>query len=101
MHRNVATAQNVQPSSSSVGFADSYPYPLCPFGTFPPDRGNRPLKGKPWACVHGSRYSFRAFSQVALAAWAAGMPLSSAIFFATSGTRLGSLRFPRYGSGAM
>ena len=24
----------------------TYPYPLCPFGTFPPDRGSRPLKGK-------------------------------------------------------
>ena len=42
------SAQNVLRSSSSVRFADSYPYPLCPFGTFPPDRGNRPLKGKPF-----------------------------------------------------
>ena len=25
----------------------SIPYPFCPFGTFPPDRGNRPLKGEP------------------------------------------------------
>ena len=22
-------------------------YPFCPFGTFPPDRGNRPLEGEP------------------------------------------------------
>ena len=38
----------------SVSCADSIPTPLCPFGTFPPDRGNRPLKGEPWACAsHG------------------------------------------------
>ena len=24
-----------------------HPYPFCPFGTFPPDRGNRPLEGEP------------------------------------------------------
>ena len=24
-----------------------HPYPFCPFGTFPPDRGNRPLGGEP------------------------------------------------------
>ena len=29
----------------SVSAAPSqHPYPFCPFGTFPPDRGNRPLK---------------------------------------------------------
>ena len=31
----------------SVTFGDSIPTPFCPFGTFPPDRGNRPLKGEP------------------------------------------------------
>ena len=32
----------------SVSAAPSQrPYPFCPFGTFPPDRGNRPLKGEP------------------------------------------------------
>ena len=31
----------------SVSAAPSqHPYPFCPFGTFPPDRGNRPLKGE-------------------------------------------------------
>ena len=25
-----------------------HPYPFCPFGTFPPDRGNRPLGGEPF-----------------------------------------------------
>ena len=24
-----------------------HPYPFGPFGTFPPDRGNRPLEGEP------------------------------------------------------
>ena len=28
-----------------------HPYPFCPFGTFPPDRGNRPLKGEPLRCA--------------------------------------------------
>ena len=32
----------------SVSAAPSqHPYPLCPFGTFPPDSGNRPLEGEP------------------------------------------------------
>ena len=47
LRRNVAASQKPRPFPSSVGFADSYPYPLCPFGAFPPDRGNRPPKGKP------------------------------------------------------
>ena len=34
----------------SVSAAPSqHPYPFCPFGTFPPDRGNRPLEGEPRA----------------------------------------------------
>ena len=33
----------------SVSAAPSqHPYPFCPFGTFPPDRGNRPLEGEPF-----------------------------------------------------
>ena len=47
LRRNVAASQKPRPFPSSVGFADSYPYPLCPFGAFPPDRGNRPPKRKP------------------------------------------------------
>ena len=36
-------------SNLSVSAAPSqHPYPFCPFGTFPPDRGNRPLEGEPF-----------------------------------------------------
>ena len=36
----------------SVSAAPSqHPYPFCPFGTFPPDRGNRPLEGEPLGVV--------------------------------------------------
>ena len=36
----------------SVSAAPSqHPYPFCPFGTFPPDRGNRPLEGEPRAHI--------------------------------------------------
>ena len=36
-------------SNLSVSAAPSqHPYPFCPFGTFPPDRGNRPLEGEPY-----------------------------------------------------
>ena len=36
----------------SVSAAPSqHPYPFCPFGTFPPDRGNRPLEGEPGGCA--------------------------------------------------
>ena len=35
-------------SNLSVSAAPSqHPYPFCPFGTFPPERGNRPLEGEP------------------------------------------------------
>ena len=34
-----------QPLSQPDGC--QHPYPFCPFGTFPPDRGNRPLEGEP------------------------------------------------------
>ena len=34
-----------QPSAATC------PYPLCPCGTFPPDRGNLPLKGKAFGCA--------------------------------------------------
>ena len=33
-----------------------HPYPFCPFGTFPPDRGNRPLEGEP-RNAHRRKYS--------------------------------------------
>ena len=33
-----------------------HPYPFCPFGTFPPDRGNRPLEGEPRG-AHRRKYS--------------------------------------------
>ena len=37
----------------SLGCAEPAPYPLCPFGTFPPDRGNRPLEGEPFVvCIY-------------------------------------------------
>ena len=31
-----------------------HPYPFCPFGTFPPDRGNRPLGGEPFSAAFSS-----------------------------------------------
>ena len=43
-------------SNPSVSAAPSqHPYPFCPFGTFPPDRGNRPLEGEPWGCFTARR----------------------------------------------
>ena len=43
-------------SNLSVSAAPSqHPYPFCPFGTFPPDRGNRPLEGEPWGCFTARR----------------------------------------------
>ena len=44
-----------QPLSLGCAEPASLP-PLCPFGTFPPDRGNRPLEGEPRVCV--SRKTF-------------------------------------------
>ena len=35
-------------ATSQSAFGCQHPYPLCPFGTFPPDRGNRPLEGEPF-----------------------------------------------------
>ena len=32
-----------------------HPYPFCPFGTFPPDRGNRPLEGEPFYHISNSK----------------------------------------------
>ena len=41
----------------SVSAAPSqHPYPFCPFGTFPPDRGNRLLEGEPRG-AHRRKYS--------------------------------------------
>ena len=38
------------PRPSSAPFGGTCPYPLCPFGTFPPDRGNRP-RGEGKGCL--------------------------------------------------
>ncbi len=38
----VSAKRSCSPTLISQPSADSYPYPLCPFGAFPPDRGNRP-----------------------------------------------------------
>ena len=38
------------PRPSSAPFGGTCPYPLCPFGTFPPDRGNRP-RGEGMGCL--------------------------------------------------
>ena len=35
-------------ATSQSAFGCQHPYPFCPFGTFPPDRGNRPLGGEPF-----------------------------------------------------
>ena len=43
----------------SVSAAPSqHPYPFCPFGTFPPDRGNRPLKGEPRGAAHLAAFPY-------------------------------------------
>ena len=38
------------PRPSSAPFGGTCPDPLCPFGTFPPDRGNRP-RGEGMGCI--------------------------------------------------
>ena len=38
---------SMQICNNLSGAVRQHPYPLCPFGTFPPDRGNRPLGGEP------------------------------------------------------
>ena len=42
------------PQPSSAPFGGTCPYPLCPFGTFPPDRGNRP-RGEGMGCIPSAR----------------------------------------------
>ena len=40
-------------ATSQSAFGCQHPYPFCPFGTFPPDRGNRPLGGEPFVvCIY-------------------------------------------------
>ena len=39
---------------SQSAFGCQHPYPFCPFGTFPPDRGNRPLGGEPFSAAFSS-----------------------------------------------
>ena len=47
--RNAETERSYQICSNlSVSLRLTAPYPFCPFGTFPPDRGNRPLRGEPF-----------------------------------------------------
>ena len=41
---------------SVLAAPSQHPYPFCPFGTFPPDRGNRPLEGEPRG-AHRRKYS--------------------------------------------
>ena len=41
--KNKNSSPHQSPSVTAI------PTPLCPFGAFPPDRGNRPPEGKPWA----------------------------------------------------
>ena len=40
--------------SNLSGASRQHPYPFCPFGTFPPDRGNRPLGGEPFSAAFSS-----------------------------------------------
>ena len=64
-----ASQLNVQPLPSSVRSVDSYPYPLCPFGAFPPDRGNRPPEGKPWTSAnppHSRKILHRFYTKLTL-----------------------------------
>ena len=56
-------------TTSQSAFGCQHPYPFCPFGTFPPDRGNRPLQGEPRVCaIHAGMRAIRA----GLVAWAGG-----------------------------
>ena len=89
----------------SVTFGDSVPTPFVPSGHFPLIGGIGPWKGSQGVRAAGSAYqrrnTRRALDSVARATSSAGMPRRSAIFLATYGTRLGSQRRPRKGSGAM
>ena len=44
------------PRPSSAPFGGTCPYPLCPLGTFPPDRGNRP-RGEGKGCLRSAAAS--------------------------------------------
>ena len=81
------------------------PTPFVPSGHFPLIGGIGPWKGSQGVRAAGSAYqrrnTRRALDSVARATSSAGMPRRSAIFLATYGTKLGSQRRPRKGSGAM
>ena len=83
----------------------SIPTPFVPSGHFPLIGGIGPWKGIQGVRAAGSAYqrrnTRRALDSVARATSSAGMPRRSAIFLATYGTKLGSQRRPRKGSGAM
>ena len=74
----------------------SIPTPFVPSGHFPLIGGIGPWKGSQGVRAAGSAYqrrnTRRALDSVARATSSAGMPRRSAIFLATYGTRLGSLR---------
>ena len=54
------------------------PYPFCPFGTFPLDKGNRPPKGEPsFASCHCEERSTRKAAKLPTAAQRRGDPFSS------------------------
>ena len=82
----------------------SIPTPFVPSGHFPLIEGIGPWKGSQGVRAAGSAYqrrkTRRALNSVARATSSAGMPRRSAIFLATYGTKLGSQRRPRKGSGA-
>ena len=48
------TERSPQICSNLSGASRQHPYPFCPFGTFPPDRGNRPLEGEPFSAAFSS-----------------------------------------------
>ena len=50
--RDGEVAANLQQPLSHLRW--QHPYLFCPFGTFPPDRGNRPLEGEPFSAAFSS-----------------------------------------------
>ena len=100
----VFLCKSVTTSQSQLRRA-SIPTPFVPSGHFPLIGGIGPWKGSQGVRAAGSAYqrrnTRRALDSVARATSSAGMPRRSAIFLATYGTRLGSQRRSRKGSGAM
>ena len=48
------TERSCREETTSQSPSVTAPYPFCPFGTFPPDRGNRPLEGEPFSAAFSS-----------------------------------------------